>query len=682
MTSKTKETVSTNSYGGLLKHLKPGDIIVTSAAPAAKGNKVIETAQKAYSGVSRVIQGDFTHAALYTGGGKAIDIRVGQPASERAVSDILHRLDARVVRPSVDHSQRREAVQYARGLVQAGATYDANPLHFAKVLASDLVHVKARPPEEASKNLICSNLVSRAYGRTVFSPKKDNDLLMPKDFLNSPATRPIAHFRNPGRHDVTQRAELKVAAVDTTLLPHQQRVVERMRNQPGLVVAHGLGSGKTLTSIATAEDQGGDVGVVVPAALRSNYEKELGKHISGKRDANYDISSLQGVARGHVPSGKKLLIVDEAHRARDAGSKTTQGLRAADAEKRMLLTGSAMYNRPADLAGLVNLAAGSSVFPSDRGSFERKYIGEKTVSPGLLARLRGISMGSRPVLQNQEELKSKLDQWVDYHENDTTGFPAREDVNVETPMSERQRELYRGVMSDAPTWLAYKVRKGLPPNKQEVAQLNAFANAARQISLSPGGFVEGMSAEEAAASSPKIQKAVGALQESIKANPNHRAVVYSNYLDSGVTPYEAELKKRGIRYGKFTGAVKSEDRDRMVKDYNSGKIQALLLSSAGGEGLDLKGTRQIQVLEPHWNKEKVQQVIGRGIRFGSHGHLPEDQRNVRVEHYRTVQDEPGRLAKLFGKKRDGSIDEYMTSLGNDKDALNEQVRTLLRSRNA
>lgn len=307
MTSERTKTVNTNSYDGLLKHLKPGDIIVTSAAPAAKGNKLVEAAQQVYSAGSRVVQGDFTHAALYTGKGKAIDIRVGQPASERAVSDILHRLDARVVRPKVDHAQRAQAVQFARGLVQAGAKYDANPLHFAKVLASDLVHVKARPPEEADENLICSNLVSRAYGQTAFSPKKDNDLLMPKDFLHSPVTRPVAHFRNPGRHDVTRRMELKTAAVDTALLPHQQRVVERMRHQPGLVVAHGLGSGKTLTSIATAEDQGGDVGVVVPAALRSNYEKELGKHVTTKRNANYDISSLQSVARGHVPMGKKLL---------------------------------------------------------------------------------------------------------------------------------------------------------------------------------------------------------------------------------------------------------------------------------------------------------------------------------------------------------------------------------------
>ena len=36
----------------------------------------------------------------------------------------------------------------------------------------------------------------------------------------------------------------KVAKVKTELKPHQKRVVQRIQEQPGLVVAHGLGSGK------------------------------------------------------------------------------------------------------------------------------------------------------------------------------------------------------------------------------------------------------------------------------------------------------------------------------------------------------------------------------------------------------------------------------------------------------
>lgn len=471
---------------------------------------------------------------------------------------------------------------------------------------------------------------------------------------------------------------LKSALVETPLQPHQQRVVDRIQKQPGLVVAHGVGSGKSLASIAAAEQLKLPTSVVVPKPLVANYEKELAKHVP-TQDATYDIQSLQRVARGHVPEGK-LLVVDEAHRAREPGTKTQHALRMAPAEKRLLLTGSSMYNRPADLANLVNIAAGEQVLPGDTQEFERAFVGEERINPGLWGRLRGIQPGSKPKLKNVPELSKQLKQWVDYHENtNTQDFPSREDKIVDVEMSPKQRELYQTVMGDAPAWLDYKIRKGLPPSKQEAKALNAFANAVRQVSLSPAGYVEDLTPEQALEQSPKLQSALKSLQEQIATNPAHRAVVYSNYLDAGVGPYEAGLKAKGIPYGKFTGATDRQTRKQIVDDYNAGKLKALLLSSAGGEGLDLQGTRQVQVLEPHWNKEKVEQVIGRGIRYKSHTSLPEDQRKVLVEHFRSVNPEPGMLGKLIGRKREGAIDEYMAQLSKDKDALNEQVRGILRS---
>ena len=74
----------------------------------------------------------------------------------------------------------------------------------------------------------------------------------------------------------------KISDVVTELQPHQKRVAQRIKNQPGLVVAHGLGSGKTLTSIAAQEALNMPSEVLVPAALQANYQKELSKHVKGK----------------------------------------------------------------------------------------------------------------------------------------------------------------------------------------------------------------------------------------------------------------------------------------------------------------------------------------------------------------------------------------------------------------
>jgi superfamily II DNA or RNA helicase len=477
-------------------------------------------------------------------------------------------------------------------------------------------------------------------------------------------------------------AQHKTAEVLTPLQPHQQRVVERIQQQPGLVVAHGLGSGKTLSSIAAAEALGGPTTVLVPAALRANYEKEIAKHVD-QPQADYDISSLQGAARSGFIPNSDLLIVDEAHRLRDPATKGHQVVDASSAAKRLLLTGTPLYNKPADLASLVNIAARRPVLPEQPAAFEARYLGKKTVNPSWFAKtFKGIEPGTVNYIRNRPELQKILKQWVDYHENSTEGFPARKEHVVETPMSGHQSSIYESVLGTAPPWLKYKVENKLPLSKAESKDINAFANAVRQVAVSPGGFDTSITPLQAAERSPKITKAFERFSEGLAANPGHKAVIYSNYLEAGLKPYEALLQAKGIPYGTFTGEMKKKERDQLVKDYNEGRINALLVSSAGGEGLDLKGTRQIQILDPHWNKEKLEQVIGRGIRYKSHAHLPEDQRNVDVEHYVSTTQEPGFLAKLMGQHRRGGIDEYLRGLSEEKDMLNQQIKQLLRDTEA
>lgn len=469
---------------------------------------------------------------------------------------------------------------------------------------------------------------------------------------------------------------------DTTeLLPHQRRVVERLRSedQPGLVVAHGLGSGKTLTSIAAANALGAPATVVTPAALGPNYKKEIAKHTKG-RGVKFQHVSLQGAARKGQLAADDTLIVDEAHRIRDTGSKGGKAVLSAKAKKRILLTASPVYNHPADLAALINTAANSRVLPADRDEFERAFVEQKRINPSLWARIaHGAKPGERASLRRDSKLLSATEKWVDYHENPkgSEDFPSRVDSTYHVPISGKQKEVYDTVINRAPAWLKYKIRSGLPPSKAESKQLNAFMTGARQAQLSPGVF--GGSSNLADAT--KQQVAFKRFQAALSANPEHRAVVYSNYVDAGLDPYHRLLEQNKVPHAVFTGKMKPAERIQAVKDYNEGRLKALLLSSAGGEGLDLKGTRQIQILEPHFNEEKLKQVIGRGIRYQSHSHLPAEQRDVAVERYLSKMP-VGFWGKLVGKKPDMSADEYLQSLSNDKETLNEQMRAVLREQTA
>ncbi len=470
---------------------------------------------------------------------------------------------------------------------------------------------------------------------------------------------------------------IKIAKTKTKLLPHQERVVERLKrpSTTGLVVAHGLGRGKTLSSIAAQEALGLDADVVVPAALQANYLKEVDKHTENSK-LRRNLVSQQRVSRASQELRNRMLIVDEAHKARETGSKLKSELKRNDAQKRMLLTASPFYNHPADLAPLVNLASGERVFPETRGEFNKEYITRQRIRPGIIGFLRGIKSGTKETINpaKVEELKNIYNTYVDYEPGASDEFPDVTEETVEVPMTKRQGKIYDALLGAAPPWVAYKVRNGLPPNKQEVGELNAFLSAARQVSNTTKAY-DAKNAPEA----PKIQMAVNSLQEMLNENPRSKAVVYSNFLESGIEPYANELSRRGIPFGQFTGKQKQKERDQMVRDYNEGKLKALLISSAGGEGLDLKGTRLMQVLDPHWNHEKLRQVKGRGIRYKSHAGLPEDERNVKIENYLAVR--PNTVINRILSKviPTTSSDKYMKSMADDKQNLVEQFTDILES---
>lgn len=471
----------------------------------------------------------------------------------------------------------------------------------------------------------------------------------------------------------------KMAKVTTKLQPQQQRVVERIKSpdQPGLVVAHGLGSGKTLTSIAAQEELGLPADVVVPASLRANYAKEIKKHRKGGPKAN--IQSLQNVAvKGIVPKAP-MLIVDEAHRLRDTGTKGYQTIRQARPKKTLLLTGSPLYNRPSDISPLVNIAAGKDVLPRDPAEFAAKYVEERKVSPGIIARLRGVKPGREPHLnpKRAKELQGILNKWVDYYEGSKENFPEVSEENIKVPMSKEQLKFYDTMMGKAPFWVRAKVRAGLPPTKSEAQRLNSFLGAVRQISNTTAPFQS-----KGLPQDPKIQKAFTELKKELDSNPRAKAVIYSNFLQAGIDPYKALLESAKIPYGEFTGDMPKKKRDELVKEYNKGKIRTLLLSSAGGEGLDLKGTRLMQVMEPHWNDEKIRQVEGRGIRYKSHADLPPDERKVRIQRFQATRTPKGLLENLGLRKPGMGVDEYLTRMSENKSRLNSEFRELLRNQQA
>lgn len=460
------------------------------------------------------------------------------------------------------------------------------------------------------------------------------------------------------------------------LLPHQQRVIDKLEkeDQPGLILMHGLGSGKTRSSIEAYKKLGLPAEILLPAALKGNYEKEIKKWV-GKNPKDVHIRSQQDLARkGANPEDfkNKLMIIDEAHRLRNEDTKLYKALKNVEPKKRVLLTGTPIYNHPSDIAKLINLAGGKDILPERLPEFEKEYIGARTVFPSFAHRILGVSPGQEMFVKNKDYLRKVFHKLIDYHAGNAEGFPevSKEVVNV--PMHENQQRIYKALMKDLPWHLRAKVSAGLPPNRKELDKLIPFLSGARMISNSTLGFDE----NEKNVVSPKIEKAFNYLKDQIAADPEYKGLVYSNYLQSGVEPYKKLLQQANIPYGEFTGDIKDSVRNQLVKDYNDNKLRALIVSSAGGEGLDLKGTRLVQLLEPHFNNEKIKQVIGRAARYKSHEALSPEKRKVMIQHYLSSLN-PTTFEKLR-RKQPTSTDEYLQNLADEKEKLNNEFIKLIK----
>ena len=64
-------------------------------------------------------------------------------------------------------------------------------------------------------------------------------------------------------------------------------------------------------------------------------------------------------------------------------------------------------------------------------------------------------------------------------------------------------------------------------------------------------------------------------------------------------------------------------------------IKIFMITSSGAEGINLKNTRYVHIVEPYWHMVRPDQVVGRARRICSHQDLPEELRTVQVFLYVT-----------------------------------------------
>ena len=103
------------------------------------------------------------------------------------------------------------------------------------------------------------------------------------------------------------------------------------------------------------------------------------------------------------------------------------------------------------------------------------------------------------------------------------------------------------------------------------------------------------------------------------------------------------LSKDHFRYCEFHGSINKETRTQNKNIFNISEnkygkyCKIIMISSAGVEGINLFNIRQVHIMEPYWNEVRIEQVIGRALRYCHHKDLPLEERIVDVYRYKMTR---------------------------------------------
>lgn len=463
----------------------------------------------------------------------------------------------------------------------------------------------------------------------------------------------------------------------------------------GLFLDHNVGSGKTLTSLAAAYVIRKKYGIsipitiITPTSVLNQFKKESEK-IFGPELENINFSThvkwITDYKNNETHCIGHILIVDEVHKFNNLNGIRSHYLRFAskDAFRILLLSATPIGNNYDELTGYLMMLSGHNymgisgenlilthfkINPDDEEEENEKTKKIKTgltkkdydkFKKELVQQINNIDNFDKPVLgelNKPNDLKCNFS----FFNTSSSDYPRKKEHLVFLKMSENYQREYNIIESVSISYDMYKyimydlnVSKFFPERalknfetKQqnrkdeyvswedlyELMQYSETGSYEFDSNIYTPSFLHNIriSSMSIQGESPKIKWTINHIKKRFKRK--EKVLLYTNWISEAVKKIENELYNiPNIKFASITGSITKTQRSKIIKDFNEDKIDVMLISSAGAEGLDLKKTRSIVIIEPHWNRARIDQIIGRGVRYKSHEGLPEKDKLVDVYH--------------------------------------------------
>jgi superfamily II DNA or RNA helicase len=391
-------------------------------------------------------------------------------------------------------------------------------------------------------------------------------------------------------------------------------------NVKSLLVVFGTGVGKTLLAITSAEcylqrHPTHNVIVLTTKTLVSNFENQFEKY--GKvREDKYNIFSFNSYMNAlkkktEYNCKNTLLIIDEVHILRNYKGKLFEAAMscAKKANKVLLLTATPFVNAPTDFISIINLLHQKYILAPNRRHLTDEDRAHEIYKVRTKYTLPYANSSVSKLLEKPERLHIQLHiitnllkGRISYAQR-VGNFPTVELHEVLIPMSPEYERAFYDAIKNAPIF----------------DNPATFANGYRRAvnSIGQDKYING-----------KLQEAIKIIKND--KSPYARNLIFSNWIKFGVEVLEKLFSRNKITYAIISGDVSAKERTQIVKDFNNGNVNTLIITKAGAEGIDLKGVQQIIVLDPVWNNATLDQIKGRGERNNSHADLPPEFQRVDI----------------------------------------------------
>ncbi len=386
--------------------------------------------------------------------------------------------------------------------------------------------------------------------------------------------------------------------------------------------------------------------IVVPLSVSKTWIDEIPKHtfmsepdvtsiVTGSIDhrrsilnttdrkiyiVNYD--AVVELKNDIIAKGFDIIICDESTYVKSMKAQRTKAILAiSDRIKyKFILTGTPFGQRLTDIYSQLKIIAPSK-FTESFWAFRNRY-----------CTMGGYRVNNIPVqvtgYKNTEELNKRISEVaMIYKKTDCLDLPDKIYETRSCQMTDEQAKHYREIIEYLVTIVQGKV-----------IEASMVITQMMKLSQITSGFAKGVKEDEIVRfkQNPKLELLKETLEEI-----SGKVVIWCKFHEdvkmiTGILP--------GNSYRTYTGKTKSEDRDNIINEFNNNdQIQYLIMTSAGGFGLNLQ--------------------ISHNMIFYSHEFSVEDRQQAEDRVHRIGQKSAVTIIDL---KMDHSVDEYVLKCCKDK----------------